>query len=50
MHGASSMAVEQLISPLQTDEARIALADEQLSTFLEGLRAAAQKHKRAAMK
>lgn len=50
VHGASSMAVEHVIPPLTSDEQRIALADEQVTTFLDGVRAAAQKHKRAAAK
>lgn len=44
-HGASSMAVEHTIPGL-TDEIRLALAYDQLSTFGEGMRAAAASAKR----
>ncbi len=41
VHGITAMAVERMVPTLTTDADRLALADEQLATFLGGLRAAA---------
>ena len=40
------MVVEHVVPFLPSDEERIGLADEQLITFLDGMRAASRAHKR----
>jgi AcrR family transcriptional regulator len=45
VHGAACMAGERVIPPLESDAARIAVADEQLALFLEGLHAAAAQRR-----
>ena len=46
LHGAAAMCVEQVLPPLTTDAARIAAAEQQLTTFLTGMRAAAPRRPR----
>jgi AcrR family transcriptional regulator len=43
VHGAASMAVEHVLPPLKTDDERLVVAEQQLTTFVAGMHAEARR-------